>query len=229
MYCRSTNCPSALETILCLTTRMSPVRSLFRWLQSMEQKFLGERIAGFDLVRRERDDGSNRSDRGFAASLRRLAPSTRALTAAELACGRLASCHCRTRRWERVSPGAARQCAQVFRVVDVERDAGQREHDAGLSGGLGRSVMRRKLSLPKRSGKQCRRDVARWRWCRVHRRREPAPSLRAGADSMNLLQFPAWIRGMSPGITSVLSIPLASQKRSPFRWRRFRRDWRRRE
>ena len=54
---RSTMRPSALETILCLTTRMSPGLNARFMLPQRLQQFVGERVAGIDFIReRNRDD-----------------------------------------------------------------------------------------------------------------------------------------------------------------------------
>ena len=73
--------------------------------------------------------------------------------------------------------GSGRERAQVLRVVDVKRDARQREYDAGLAGGLGCGVVRLETVVAEARGEQAGGSFEKWRWCHVRRRREQVPTL----------------------------------------------------
>ena len=145
------------------------------------------------------------------------------------ATGRSASCHCRTRRWARVSPGAAARARRSAGLSTSSAMPGRESTHAGFPGGLGCGMVRLETVVAEACGKQS----------------GGAPQDGVGAASIggahqhgtfggrglqNLFQFPSSeseeYRPESPACC-----PLPGTRRSgwPFRWHRFRCGWRCRE
>ena len=162
---RSTMRPSALETILCLTTRMSPgsnaslcCRSDCSSLSASESPGLISPATGIGMIRRS----SRASADLFVSPLSRLAfRSTTARSAhrPSASCGQKRSVECPPAN-QALGAGFAGMCEkplQVFGIVHVECDAGQLQHDAGFARGLGGGEVRFEAVVAEAQGKKIRR------------------------------------------------------------------------
>ena len=253
---RSTMRPSALETILCLTTRMSPDWSRTRCRPQSVEQVVGERIAGVDFVReRDRKNSQVRRAADFfrpfggsdplldaAHGLRRRAAFFRRFAAADAVTGASVTAACshppsiprygifaRQFLARGVSPGREHQLVQVFGIIHVHRNSRQTQHHARLARCQRRGMMRLEAVIAEAQAETNLPDAGRPHWCRVRRRRAPArcPRRRMLHD---FVELPRLNQGNIGGNHQrAVCSALHAELRSPSRSRPFLRDCRGRE